>query len=628
MAIKQEPPLPSGQEAIERIKQLGQPIYSDAPAYGMDRNYIPAIPLQDTYQRNKETMYRGAEPIRLMYCLDNDGYFTIQGYNTYRFGMSPENNPVLLHFDDIVYSGIGEYNGPDAERIRPMLPDPENNRFLLYPGYARVTEARQTRTYEPWVDMTAKMCEMDEIDYTVHHGLLYRLSPTVWANDWVKYWSRPLFEGRGADKKPKTNDNGEPLYQLYYYTSGSKQDDPIELDAKNFKKRIGDVMSRLGAFKAGEPKTLKEIRKSVRNDFHIREKIFREGEDPEVFFLNEEYEKGKKQSKRARFGHTARRIALRGAQGMNNFIQRIELEKVKKKGALGVFITGLKLLSKSKRFAVVTSPLFIATLVVSSISYLIARKDSLIVRDRAHLKHRDDISHKFWNSTSNGLENIKHSGLLDPHKGSMIRILKADEADITPPHNFSWYDGSFEEAGWHAIADTTRSRNGSIVEGFEINGCSHYIATEPNGLGVCYVPYMDTEYAIPDMEEALPECLPALSTVQSALDEKPCDDRPIIKVYKNRKGALSAAFLSAAAFEKDVRKLVAPQAEGPRIPTIDNAPFLSQAAWDAHNGIDSDCAKRGLLKWFKRSAKPKQNAPIKPSAVAAEADHRDHGGPV
>lgn len=613
----QEPPPPSGQEALDIIKRLGEPINSDAPPLGMDKNYAAAIPLQQAYERTKEAMHRGAEPIRLMYCLDDKGYFTIQGYNTYRFGMSPENNPVLLHFEDIAHSGIGEYNGPDAARIRPLLPDPENNKFLLHPEYARVTEARLTRTYEPWVDMTAKMCEMDEINYTIHQGLLYRLSPTVWANDWIKYWATPLFEGPKEEKKPKTDENGDQLYQLYYYTSGSKQDDPIELDAQKLKKLIGDTLSRIGAFKAGPPKTLKEIRKSVRNDFHMREKIFREGLDPEVFFLNHEYKQNKSQSKWARHRHTARRFTLRGAQSMNNFVQRIKLEKVKKKGAIGVFMTALKLLSKSKKFAIVTNPLFIATVIASSISYLIARKDSLIVRDKAHLKHRDDISHNFWKTTVNGLQDIKHSGLLDPEKGCMIRILKADEANITPPHNFSWYEGQFEEAGWHAVADTARSRNGSIVEGYKINNCSHRIATEPNGMGVCYVPFMDTEYAIPEMEEPLPECTPVLSTIQTALSEKPDGDHPIMKVFKNEQGDLSAAFLNAAEFEKDVRNLISLQPEGPRQAAIDNAPILSQAAWDAHYGENDK--RRGLLKWFKRSSKPEQAMPTKIETTVAPA---------
>lgn len=280
-------------------------------------------------------------------------------------------------------------------------------------------------------------------------------------------------------------------------------------------------------------------------------------------------------------------------------------------------MTALKLLSKSKKFAIVTNPLFIATVIASSISYLIARKDSLIVRDKAHLKHRDDISHNFWKTTVNGLQDIKHSGLLDPEKGCMIRILKADEANITPPHNFSWYEGQFEEAGWHAVADTARSRNGSIVEGYKINNCSHRIATEPNGMGVCYVPFMDTEYAIPEMEEPLPECTPVLSTIQTALSEKPDGDHPIMKVFKNEQGDLSAAFLNAAEFEKDVRNLISLQPEGPRQAAIDNAPILSQAAWDAHYGENDK--RRGLLKWFKRSSKPEQAMPTKIETTVAPA---------
>ncbi len=604
MSNIERPRPPAGKEALDIIEKLGRRIYSDALPFGNDKKSPPTLSLQAAYNRTKETMYRGAEPISPMYCMQ-DGYQTIQAYNTYRFCITPEGSPILVHFEDIAHAGIGPYKGPDAERINKLLPDAENVHFLQHPEHARVTEARLTRTYEPWVDMTAKICDMDEIDYTIHYGLLYRLSETVWANDWIMYWSKPALEGKGKNKTQKTNENGEPLHQLYYYTSGSKQDDPIDLDAQKFKKRIGDTLSKLGAFKAGAPKTIAEMRRTVRADFHMREKIFREGQDPEAFMLNTEFKKDSSQSKWASRRHASRVLSLRGAQAMNNFVQRIKLEKVKKKGALGFFITGLKLLSKSKRMAIVTSPLFIATLVISSISYLVARKDSLISRDRAHLKHRDDISHDFWGSTAKGLNDMKHYGLLDPVKGSMLRVLKADEACVMPAHNVSFYEGEFNEAGWHAIADTTRSRNGSIVEGYNINGCSHEVVTEPNGMGVDYVPFMDTEFAIPNFDEPLPNGTPPLSTIKKALEANPDKSRPIMKVFKDDKGDLTAEFLDAATFEREVSNLK-PSAPETTKTLLSDTSCLSTNAWEKHNELMNPTPpKRGLMKWFKRSCQKK-----------------------
>ena len=143
----------------------------------------------------KEAMHRGTEPMRLRYSMEGpEGYLSVQGYNTYRVCVDPDNKPVVVHFEDPEDATFGEYNGKNAATLAPQLAAKSPlNKFLTQPDKATVTEARSRRTYEHWIEATIQGCENNRAGYNISSGYLYKLGKAFWANDWCKYWATPAF---------------------------------------------------------------------------------------------------------------------------------------------------------------------------------------------------------------------------------------------------------------------------------------------------------------------------------------------------------------------------------------------------------------------------------------------------
>lgn len=499
------------------------------------------------FEEIKEAMHRGTEPMRLRYSMDADGFLTVQGYNTYRVCVDPENRPVIVHFEDPEDATFGQYNGQRASVLAPQLNAKSPlNKFLTQPDKATVTEARSRRTYEHWIDSTMQGCENNRAGYNISSGYLYKLGKGFWANDWCKYWAAPAYEDK-EKKIRKHNDQGHALYDLFMYTSGPKTMDALELGETSFKKTANDILARRFSSKAVRQLTAAELKQEVRKDFAMREEIYYEGEDPEKEGINPLFTPV--ETKYQRLKHKAAHFSQRTAQKFNSFVKSLELQKMKKLGLMGILSTAGKLVVKyrSRAYLVgaITSKVGMFFLALGAVSYVTSRAKLMAAEKLGHKRHHDDVSHEFWRTQSNGLESKHHYGPLDPHKGHKLRVLTAKEAGAHPQHNFEFQEPECPvEMGEHAVADTTCSQRGAVIDAYQMGNCTLLKVTEKNGFTVFYAPYDETEYAILQGDTPLEGSRPVLSTVKAAFEDGASPERPIMKVKKDEQGRIYKEYIS------------------------------------------------------------------------------------
>lgn len=499
------------------------------------------------FEEIREAMHRGTEPMRLRYSMDADGFLSVQGYNTYRICVDPENKPVVVHFEDPQDATFGQYSGAEASTLAPKLNAKSPlNKFLSKPDKATVTEARSRRTYEHWIDSTIQGCESNRAGYNISSGYLYKLGKGFWANDWCKYWAAPVYEDKEKTQR-KLNDDGQPLYELFMYTSGPKTMDALDLGETSFKKTTNDMLARRFSSKAKRLLTAHELKQEVRKDFAKREEVYYEGEDPEKDALNPLFTPV--ETKMQRFKHKAGHLSQRGAQRFNSFIKSLELQKMKKLGLMGFVSTAGKLAVKyrSRAYLVgaITSKVGMLFIGLGVLSYISSRAKLMAAEKLGHKRHHDDISHEYWRTKSNGLESKHHYGPLDPHKGHKLRVLTANEAGAHPQHNFEFQEPECPiEMGEHAVADTTCSQRGAVIDAYQMGHCTLLKVTEKNGFTVFYAPYDETEYAVLQGDIPLEGSRPVLSTVRAAFNDGASAERPIMKVKKDAKGRIYKEYIS------------------------------------------------------------------------------------
>lgn len=504
-------------------------------------------------------------------------------FNLFRFATDPKHRPVLL-----------ASRGPEEMALKQkFLPagldgqkKPLEGLYLKNPGDQRVVTARKSRTHKRFAAFAAEKYEQDKMDYNLRLGWLKKLNTRFWFNDSVMYWVKPAY----ADRSRKTrnmNEQGNKLYELYCFTGGDKEADPLRLDESRLEKILSDGMARLGALKCNRLVTLDEADTVVARDFHARENLVDRNKDPDLYYKESDF-----YTKRPFIGdalYRGRLMAVRAAQGGISFIRSLRSKDVYKLTATGIAST----LYKNRRTLIqATSPRVVVLSVAMEVaSYVSARiKTTGKIKEASDLqtfqeKYPEEMAPEFWREGAGVATQVPHYNDVDPVKAQTLRVLSAAEADVGEDDGHHLCeDLPADQAALLYISDIYSAPGGSV---FEKMSDQSVRVNENNGLVISYLQTggdHHVTYCQYDPAKAVKGARPVPSHI-TALFDRHDNKSAVLKVVECEGGTLSGVFLGAEEYQADLARETAQAAEvkimDQLAPHVDDAHFTDEDAYAA-----------------------------------------------